>query len=82
MRIIDNGKKILINYEIDIIGITITSIIYFILDIYYFNFIIDDSFISFRYSEHLATGMGLDWNYRTDIFSYLLNIELICVISA
>jgi arabinofuranosyltransferase len=29
---------------------------------YYFDFVCDDAFISFRYAEHLGTGRGLAWN--------------------
>ncbi len=30
--------------------------------VYVWNFTVDDAFISFRYSEHLANGFGLVWN--------------------
>lgn len=59
-------KKKISYYKFDIIGITIASIIYIALDFYFLYFIIDDAFITFRYSEHLSNGFGLDWNFGTD----------------
>jgi len=53
-------------YKIDIFGIIIAIIIYLLFAAYFSKFILDDAFISFRYSEHLANGKGLDWNFEND----------------
>lgn len=45
-----------------IICIFVAIILFILMLIYVWNFTIDDAFISFRYSEHLASGYGLVWN--------------------
>ena len=42
----------------------LTSACCFTAFAYYFWFICDDAFISFRYSENLANGLGLIYNYN------------------
>ncbi|MHA2397936.1 MAG: hypothetical protein ACXADU_03485 [Promethearchaeota archaeon] len=64
--ILYNFIKVIKKNKYDILGISIASILYLLLCFLYLNFIIDDSFISYRYSEHLANGRGLDWNFGTD----------------
>jgi hypothetical protein len=48
--------------NICIIGIFVSVILFILMLVYVWNFTIDDAFISFRYSEHLANGFGLVWN--------------------
>ncbi len=45
---------------------------------YYAGFVSDDAFISFRYAEHLARGLGLEWNpgYRVEGYSNFLWVAL------
>jgi arabinofuranosyltransferase len=45
-----------------IIGIFVSFILFILMLVYVWNFTVDDAFISFRYSEHLASGFGLVWN--------------------
>ena len=49
---------------------------------YYWNFVSDDAYISFRYAEHLATGRGLEWNpdYRVEGYSNFLWVVLIAAL--
>ena len=46
---------------------------------YYWLFVSDDAYISFRYAEHLATGRGLEWNpgYRVEGYTNFLWVVLI-----
>lgn len=45
------------------ISVIFASFIIFVLMLaYVWNFTVDDAFISFRYSAHLASGYGLSWN--------------------
>ena len=48
--------------NICIIGIFVSAILFILMLVYIWNFTVDDAFISFRYSEHLASGFGLLWN--------------------
>ncbi len=49
---------------------------------YYWDFVSDDAYISFRYAEHLATGRGLEWNpdYRVEGYTNFLWVALIAVL--
>jgi len=49
---------------------------------YYWDFVSDDAFISFRYAEHLATGQGLEWNpgYRVEGYSNFLWVVLMALL--
>jgi len=48
--------------NICIIGIFVSVILFTLMLVYVWNFTVDDAFISFTYSEHLANGFGLVWN--------------------
>lgn len=45
-----------------ILSILAAMVLFILMLLYVWNFTIDDAFISFRYSEHLASGFGLVWN--------------------
>lgn len=51
---------------------------------YYAGFVSDDAFISFRYADHLARGLGLEWNpgYRVEGYSNFLWVVLISALQA
>ena len=52
-----------INYKkICIAGIFAAVVLFIWMIVYVWNFTVDDAFISFRYSAHLASGYGLAWN--------------------
>lgn len=48
--------------NICIVGVFVAVILFVLMLLYVWNFTVDDAFISFRYSEHLANGFGLLWN--------------------
>lgn len=45
-----------------IVSIFAATILFVLMLVYVWGFTIDDAYISFRYSEHLASGFGLVWN--------------------
>ena len=57
-------------------------VIFYLALHYYWDFVSDDAYISFRYAEHLATGRGLEWNpgYRVEGYTNFLWVVLIAVL--
>lgn len=54
-------KNKFLTYSIFILSLT--TLLIFLIRLYEnFSFIVDDSFITFRYVDHLAQGVGLFWN--------------------
>ena len=57
-------------------------VIFYLALHYYWDFVSDDAYISFRYAEHLATGRGLEWNpdYRVEGYTNFLWVVLIALL--
>ena len=48
--------------KVCIVALFLSIILFILMLVYVWNFTIDDAFISFRYGEHLVSGLGLVWN--------------------
>jgi len=67
--------------NICIIGIFVSVILFILMLVYVWNFTVDDAFISFRYSEHLANGFGVVWNISQPPVEGYTNFLWILIIS-
>ncbi len=67
--------------NICIICIFVSIILFILMLVYVWNFTVDDAFISFRYSEHLANGFGLVWNINQPPVEGYTNFLWILIIS-
>ncbi len=67
--------------NICIIGIFVSFILFILMLVYVWNFTVDDAFISFRYSEHLANGFGVVWNISQPPVEGYTNFLWILIIS-